>query len=117
VSAFKDFFKESADILKDKVDKVIEENPEVARSAKDIYSDVHKVYDESGAKEKIDEIKSKTSEKLDEVSGEAMYKLVQERLAEQDQFNDLVAAKLHEALERISELESLIKTNDSGVNQ
>jgi hypothetical protein len=34
-----------------------------------------------------------------------MYQLVEERLTEQDRFNDLLATKLHEALERISELE------------
>ena len=34
-----------------------------------------------------------------------MYKLVQERLDLQDRYNDLLATKLHEALERISKLE------------
>jgi hypothetical protein len=34
-----------------------------------------------------------------------MYELVGERLGLQDRYNDLLAIKLHEALERIAELE------------
>ncbi len=51
-------------------------------------------------------------EGLDSVSGQKMYDLVQERLAVQDQYNDVLAAKLHEALERIEALESIIHAKE-----
>lgn len=48
------------------------------------------------------------SGKLDSMSGQRMYDLVQERLAVQDQYNDVLASKLHEALQRIEKLEGII---------
>ncbi|MDD3021335.1 MAG: hypothetical protein PHX61_10245 [Alphaproteobacteria bacterium] len=51
-------------------------------------------------------------EGLDSVSGQKMYDLVQERLAVQDQYNDVLAAKLHEALERIETLEGIIHAKE-----
>jgi hypothetical protein len=44
-------------------------------------------------------------ETLDSVSGQKMYDFVQERLSVQDQYNDVLASKLHEALQRIDALE------------
>ena len=77
----------------------------IVSKAKDLATEVQSKYIESGAKETVEAIGSQISEKLDEISGQAMYQLVQDRLTEQDRFNDLLATKLSEALERILELE------------
>ena len=75
------------------------------RKAKALACGVRSRVVESRAKGKVDAVQTQISGKFDEISGQAMYQLVQERLAEQERFNDLFATKLHEALERISELE------------
>ena len=85
--------------------KVVSSGGKVAATAKKLPADFQHKYEESGAKGKVDVFQSQVSGKFDEISGQAMYQLVQERLAEQDRFNDLLATKLHEALERISVLE------------
>lgn len=51
----------------------------------------------------------KVSGQFDVLSGQAMYEAVQERLAKQDHFNDVLANKLFEALERVEELEKLLE--------
>ncbi len=90
---------------KDKVKEVADSDRKPVRKAKALASGVGRQVLGSGAKGKTDAIQSQIFGKLDEISGQAMYQLVQERLAEQDRFNDLIATKLHEALERVSELE------------
>ena len=85
--------------------KVVDRGGKAVTTAKNLPTGVKRKYEESGAKGKADAIQSQISGKLDEISGQAMYQLVQERLAEQDRFNELLATKLHEALERISDLE------------
>lgn len=47
-------------------------------------------------------------EGLDLISGQRMFDLVQERMAVQDQYNDVLASKLHEALQRIECLEEAL---------
>jgi hypothetical protein len=93
------------DLAKHNAIKVADSGGKVASKGKDLASEAQRVYKESGAKGKVDAVQSQFSGKFDEISGQAMYQLVQERLAEQERFNDLIATKLHEALERISELE------------
>ena len=93
------------DVAKNISNQVVDTARKPVRKAKDAATDVHRKYEESGAKGKVDTVQSQISGKFDEVSGQAMYHLVQERLAEQDRFNDLMATKLHEALKRISDLE------------
>ncbi|MCH7535196.1 MAG: hypothetical protein IH948_05540 [Bacteroidetes bacterium] len=85
--------------------EIIDNNPTIIEHTKKVSEGVSSKYEESGAKKHIDAIKTKSGEKLDVVSGQAMYELVQERLALQERYNDLLATKLNEALERISELE------------
>jgi len=51
-------------------------------------------------------------EGLDTVSGKAMYDLVKERLDLQDRYNDLLATKLQEALDRIDELEDRLDKSE-----
>ena len=105
MSKSKDTFKRLTDVSKNMVKQQVDGGQALASKAKDMATDVQRKYEESGAKEKVDAIQSQLSETLDELSGQAMYQLVQERLAEQERFNDLLATKLHEALERISQLE------------
>jgi len=83
----------------------IEKHPKIKEHAKRVSEGVSSKYEETGAKKHVDTIKTKSGEKLDVVSGQAMYELVEERLSLQDRYNDLLAIKLHEALERIAELE------------
>ena len=91
----------------------IEKNPKIKEYAKRVSEEVSSRYDETGAKKHVDTIKTKSGEKLDLASGQAMYELVQERLSIQDRYNDLLAIKLHEALERIAKLENEILVNNS----
>ena len=93
------------DVAKNKVNKVVDSDGKAVTKARDLATDAQRKYEESGAKGKVDSVQSQISGKLDEISGQAIYQLVQDRLAEQDQFNDLLATKLQQALERISELE------------
>ena len=92
-------------VAKDKVNQSVDSDGKVVRKARDLATDAGRRYEESGAKGKVDVVRTQIFGKLDEISGQAMYQLVQEHLAEQERFNDLIATKLHEALERISELE------------
>ena len=94
-----------ADVAKNIPNQVVDTARKPVRKVKDVVNDGQSKYLESGAKGKVDALQSRVSGKFDEVSGQAMYHLVQERLAEQDRFNDLMATKLHEALKRISDLE------------
>ena len=105
MSRLKRTIKSVKDVAKDGVNKPVDSDGKVLAKAKDLASDAQLKYEESGAKGKADAVLSQISGKLDEISGQAMYQLVQERLAEQDRFNDLLATKLHEALERVSEVE------------
>ena len=105
MSRLKSNLKELTDVAKNKANKIVVRDSKVGTKARDIAAGVQSTYVESGAKGKVEVFESQVSGKLDEISGQAMYQLVQERLAEQDRFNDLLATKLHEALERISELE------------
>lgn len=45
---------------------------------------------------------------MDHISAKKTYDLVEQRLGLQDQYNDVLAAKLHEALQRIEILEGLV---------
>ncbi len=105
MSRLKGTFKGLTDAAKTKVNEVANSDRKAVTKARDLATDVQRTYEESGAKGKVDAVQSQVSGKLDEISGQAIYQLVQERFAEQDRFNDLLATKLHDALERISELE------------
>ena len=96
------------DLGRNTADKLVDSGGKVVTTTKNRSTDAQRKYEESGAKGKVDVFQSQVSGKFDEISGQAMYQLVQERLVEQDRFNDLLATKLHEALERISELEKRI---------
>ena len=111
MSTLKGTVKELKDVAKNKVNKVAVSDGKVVTKARNLATGAQRKYKESGAKGKVDAAQKQISGKLDEISGQAIYQLVQERLAEQERFNDLIATKLHEALERISELEKRIADN------
>ncbi|MCH8107272.1 MAG: hypothetical protein IIB30_02825 [Chloroflexi bacterium] len=97
--------KSLTDLGRNTADKLVDSGGKVVTTTKNLTTHAQRKLLESGAKGKKDAVQSQISGKFDEISGQAMYQLVQERLAEQDRFNDLLATKLHEALERISDLE------------
>ena len=105
MSRLKGTLKGLKDVAKNKVKEVVDSDGKVVTKTRALATDVQRKFEESGAKGKVDAVQGEISGKIDEISGQAMYQLVQERLAEQDRFNDLIATKMHEALERISELE------------
>ncbi len=105
MTKFKDFFKRLTDATKSQVKERTDDARKLVGTSKEVTAYVESTYAESGAKAQVDALQSRVSGQLDAISGQAMYQLVQERLAEQDRFNYLLATKLHEALERISALE------------
>jgi len=65
-------------------------------------------YQNSRAREYVDSLLKQADEGMNTISGRAMYELVRERLELQDRYNDLLATKLQEALDRIEGLEQSI---------
>jgi predicted RNase H-like nuclease (RuvC/YqgF family) len=57
----------------------------------------------------IEEVAEKTVEKKQEISGEKMHQEVTEMIQKQEEYNDLLASKLSEALKRIEKLESKVE--------
>ena len=104
--SLKDAVTSLKDEAKSRVNSGVNSDGKVVTQGKDLANKGRRGYENSGANGKIDSAQSTISGKLDEISGSAMYQLVQERLSEQEQFNDLLATKLQEALDRISELEN-----------
>jgi predicted nucleic acid-binding Zn-ribbon protein len=76
----------------------------------DVSDSTSKMYNESKVKEGVDYVSDGTSNQLDVISGQKMYDLVQEKIELQNSVNDVLAHKLHEALNRIEKLEEEIKT-------
>lgn len=106
-------FDNAKEIISSKSTELIDSNPKLKEHAKKISEGVSSAYVESGVKKHLETAITKSGEQLDVLSGQAMYELVQERLALQDRYNDLLATKLHEALERISELEKILSKSIS----
>lgn len=94
-------------------------------SAGEAMKEAKEKYEQSHLKEKLDQATERTqnvlektgipdfagrvsktaNEQLDSISGAKMLALVEERLQIQDHYNDILAAKLQEALDRIEKLE------------
>ncbi|MBI3595659.1 MAG: hypothetical protein HY203_00730 [Nitrospirae bacterium] len=66
---------------------------------------VKEILDESGISEKISNISATASDQLDTISGAKILQLVEQRLELQARYNDILATKLEEALNKIRELE------------
>ena len=92
---------------KDSVGKAVSSTGEFVSDAAESTA---KKYNESKVKEGIDYVSDGTSNQLDVISGQKMYDLVQEKIELQNNINDILAHKLHEALNRIDKLEEEIKT-------
>ena len=65
--------------------------------------------DETGVTGKLNEASNFTGETLDTLTGAKIMQLIQERMVIQEQYNDVLATKLEEALQRIGELEKQVK--------
>ena len=68
--------------------------------------DTKEILDEAGISKKAAELSSYSTEQLDKVSGKKILELVEEKLETQDRYNNILATKLEEALDRIAELEA-----------
>jgi len=79
-----------------------------AEIGKQTYVAAGNAIDASGAKEAIKATAGAVSGKLDEVSGKRLVELLEQKLRIQDSYNDVLATRLAEALERISILEDQI---------
>ncbi len=69
---------------------------------------VKQQYEDSGLKDRAESVSNTVSGQFDIVSGQAMFQAVQDHLAKQEQYNDVLANKLFEALERIKQLEETL---------
>jgi len=68
----------------------------------------------SRAREYVESMLKQADKGLNTISGKAMYELVRERLELQDRYNDLLATKLQEALDRIEDLEQRLDKVERG---
>ena len=112
-----DFIKSATGWLKKATDttadvaKTVEKKYEKS-GAKDLVDEKTKkakeFLDETGVSDKAAELSSAASEHLDAVSGKKILDLVEERLKLQSSYNDILAYKLEEALNRIETLENQI---------
>ena len=64
--------------------------------------------DQRGAKQAIKSTTGAVVDKLDQVTGKRLLELLEEKLRIQDAYNDILATRLAEALERIAKLEARI---------
>ena len=65
--------------------------------------------DQRGIKKAVTETAGAVVDKLDELTGKRLVELFEKRLKLQDEYNDILATRLAEALERISNLEARLK--------
>jgi chromosome condensin MukBEF MukE localization factor len=91
-------------IMKEEFDKL-----ELKRKAKEKTEKVKTFLDDKGITSKIKTAAEFTEEQLDIVSGSKALKLVEERILLQDKYNDILATKIDEALNRIEYLENIVK--------
>ncbi len=92
---------------------------DILKNAKEVLGSVKKTYTDAGLNEHVNKAAGavtqvvkvgggKISDGIDVMSGQRMFDLVQERMAVQDQYNDVLASKLYEALQRIERLEKAV---------
>lgn len=108
LSGLGNFFSNTGEMISKKTGELFHEDTFLVRHSKTVADKVSAGYDGVDVKRLIGTAYDFTEEKFDVVIGQAMYELVQERLALQDRYNDILATKLHEALEKIKELEEKI---------
>jgi len=93
---------------KDTLFKYLDDNPRFREEYNKHIEFISDKYDSTGTKGYVDTTLSKTSDTFDVISGQKMYDLVKDKLAIQDKYNDLLATKLVESLNKIKELEKRI---------
>jgi hypothetical protein len=114
-------WKSATDLLKSASDSV----GEAVKDAKEKYElsplktkmdhaaeHTQKVLDKTGIPEFAGRVSQAAGEQLDTISGTKILALVEERLQLQDRYNDILAAKLQEALDRIDQLEKQLGRKD-----
>ena len=65
--------------------------------------------DQRGVKQAVGKAAVAVSDKLDQVTGKQLVELLEAKLRRQDEYNDILATRLAEALNRIAALEARIK--------
>ena len=103
--------KQAQSLLRDAVKKIDEGKRAVEKELKEsgVTDFLEEKIDEASKTEvgkKVLELQKDASEGMDKISGKKLLDIVEERLALQDQYNDILATKLDEALKRIEKLES-----------
>ena len=93
--------------------KLSEGASEVSRTFKESgiegkLTEANKAFRESEFGKRASSLSDGASDVLDEVSGKKILALVEERMVLQEKYNDLLAEKLDEALDRIQEIEKKI---------
>lgn len=114
-SKIMNYFNEAKDQLSDYASETFEKATRAAKDAGDYLQGKalqgwEKLDDDT--QKAIQEVAEKTVEKKQEISGEKMYQAVMERVQKQEEYNDLLASKLDEALRRIDHLEGKLDESD-----
>ena len=77
----------------------------VAEVGKQTFNAANSAMDSTGVKDALKATATVVSGKLDEVSGKRLVELLEKKLQIQDSYNDILATRLAEALDRIQQLE------------
>lgn len=99
-----------ADVARDALEQAVNRGRAVSKTAAEQAEQLRN----SRIWEHVGTAKEQAGHHLDTISGKAMYDLVRDRLELQDRYNNLLASKLQEALERIDELEKRLAERDKG---
>jgi hypothetical protein len=71
--------------------------------------------DQRGAKKAVKETAGAVVDKLDQVTGKRLIELLEAKLQTQDTYNDVLATRLAEALERVAKLEARVGELENGL--
>lgn len=93
--------------------RATEKSQAIYHGAREHADQITDQYQNSRAREYVEAVLKQTGQGLDTISGKAMYELVRDRLDLQDRYNDLLATKLQEALDRIQALETKLAAQES----
>ncbi len=106
-----DFLKKAGKVTSEAINIAKEEygKSELKSAVDEKTKDVKDYLDETGVTEKVSDLSNVATDHLDKVSGKKILDLVEERLGMQNEYNDVLAHKLEEALKRIDVLEKKIK--------
>ncbi len=106
------FIKKASSVVSEKLDSAKNEydKSEIKKVVDEKAKQTKDYLNESGVSDKVSEISDVASEHLDKVSGKKILDVVEERLSIQDEYNNILATKLEEALQRIDILEKELET-------